>query len=192
VRPGVRQNHASNNREIRTLLNELEQLRQQIDHLGKENDRLRGAWQQSREQFYRIFHSAANPLIIARENDWVILDANEAFAAFTGYKREELIGRTMANCGLWEKIDQRDTASRMLQSQRKLSNLEVLVRTKEGNTRTAFFSGSIITVNDESCVCIEAGDIPAQKNVEETLKKSEEKYRKLVEESMQGLAIIQD
>ncbi len=174
------------------MLNELEQLRRQMEGLGAENHRLREAWQQSREQLDRIFHSAINPLIITRESDWLILDANEAFAAFCGYKRDELIARTMTNCGLWADAGQQEQAIRMLKDQGRLFGLEIQMKTKEGNTRTAFFSGGMIAIRDEPCLFIEAGDKPSTENIESTLKKSDEKYRRLVEESMQGLVIMQD
>ncbi|MBN1568789.1 MAG: PAS domain S-box protein [Acidobacteria bacterium] len=174
------------------MLNEVEELRHQIVRLETENNRFRKAWQESREQFYRSFHSASNPLIIARENDWLIHEVNESFAALTGFSREELINRTMSHCGLWENADQKDEAARILRSEGRLTNFKVLIRTKEGISQTAFYSGNIINLNDESCIFIEAGKIPANKEVKETLKRSEEKYRRLVEESMQGLAIVQD
>jgi two-component system cell cycle sensor histidine kinase/response regulator CckA len=74
------------------LLNELEQLRQQINCLEAENDRIRKAWQQSCEQFYGIFHASANPIQgVAVIQDHRFVFCNDKFAEIMGYSVDELV-----------------------------------------------------------------------------------------------------
>jgi len=170
----------------------LEDLHRQVIELKTENVQLKSGWQENREWFNKIFHAAANPMAITRIRDGLIVDVNESFLEFSGFHREELVGRTTSECGLWAEAKQRDTAIQTLKASGKVSSLEILMRSKSGEIFTAIFSGDTITVNSEPCMLSMAINITERKKAEDGLKRSEEKYRILVENSLQGLAIIQD
>lgn len=170
----------------------LEDLHRQIIELKAENAQLKSEWQESRERFYKIFHTAANPMAITRIRDGLIVDVNESFQEFSGFRQEELVGRTTSECGLWADAKQRDAAIQILQTRGKVSGFEILMRSKSGEIFAAIFSGDPITVNSEPCMLSMAINITERKKAEDALRRSEDKYRTLVENSLQGLAIIQD
>jgi two-component system cell cycle sensor histidine kinase/response regulator CckA len=148
--------------------------------------------QQCEEKSFKFFHAAANAIAISTLDEGVILDVNESFAALTGYDRKELLGSSTKAMGLWVHPEQREALIRQLQQKRKISDLELPVRTKNGETRTTLFSAEIIVMNEEPCLLSIATDITERKKMEEALKRSEEKYRMLIEQSLQALAIAQD
>jgi two-component system cell cycle sensor histidine kinase/response regulator CckA len=148
--------------------------------------------QQCEEKFARFFHAAATAVAITTIDKGVILDVNESFAALTGYDRKELLCASTKAMGLWVNPEQRDELIRQLQQKRKRADLEVQLRTKNGETRTALFSAEIVSIDEEPCLLTMAKDISERKKMEEALKKSEEKYRMLVEHSLQALAIVKD
>lgn len=170
----------------------LEDLHRQVIELKAENAQLKVGWQENRKRFYKIFHAAANPMAITRISDGLIIDINESFLEFSGFHRDELVGKTTSECGLWADAKQRDAAIQILQTRGKVSGFEILMRSKSGEIFAAIFSGDPITVNSEPCMLSMAINITERKKAEDALKRSEDKYRTLVENSLQGLAIIQD
>jgi PAS domain S-box-containing protein len=87
---------------------------------------------------------------------------------------------------------QSDAMKQKLQADGEVHNFEMQVRTKTGNIRTILLSLNPIVVNNEPCRLGISIDITEQKKEADALRESEEKYRTLVENSLQGLAIIQD
>jgi PAS domain S-box-containing protein len=144
--------------------------------------------QQCEERFVRFFHAAANALAITTINEGLILDVNASFAALAGYEREELLGSSTKAMGLWAHPEQREAVIRQLQDKGRISDLEATFRTKNGEMRTILFSAEIVSVNEKPCLLGMAIDISERKGMEEALEKSEEKYRILVEHSLQAPA----
>lgn len=164
---------------------DLEQFQTRRKQLGK-------SLQQREEPFFKLFYASSNPMAITTSKEGRIIDLNEAYARFTGYKREELIGQTTIENGIWANPEQRDKVVRRLQEKGKVHNLEAGVHTKTGDMRTILFSIDTVILNGETYLLSMATDITDRKNEEKKLRESEEKYRMLVEQSLQGLAIMQD
>ena len=52
-------------------------------------------------QFQTLFHTSLDAISISRLSDGKILNVNEAFLALTGFPREEVIGGTSTDLGIW-------------------------------------------------------------------------------------------
>jgi PAS domain S-box-containing protein len=171
---------------------ELERLRlrnEELERMLAESEQLR---QESEDRFYRLFHASSNPIAIAAIKDGRLIDLNEASAKLGGYSREDLIGSIEAELELWANSMQRDAIVQMMQKDGRVHNAEVALRTKTGEIRKVLFSADPIVVKDEPCLLCVSFDITAQEKEADALKRTEEKYRLLVENSLQGLSIIQD
>lgn len=171
--------------------NKLE-LQRKIAELETENKQLKNALLQSEQRFFKLFHAASNPMAITTVKEGRIIDLNEADARLGGFTREELIGHTVMERNLLVDPKQREVLSQKLQEEGRVHNLEIEVRTKTGDIRTVLLSLDPITVNDEPCQLGFTIDITERKKESDALRQSEEKYRILVENSLQGLAIFQD
>jgi two-component system, cell cycle sensor histidine kinase and response regulator CckA len=167
------------------VLNELKQLRLEIAELKQRLG-------ESEDRFLKIFHAASNPMLISTIKEGRIIEINEANEKLSGFGREDLIGRTTTEAGLWLNLSGRDTLIRELRENGNVHNLEVEVKSREGQIQTLLLSADPITVNGEPCLLGISMDITERKKEVDALKRSEEKYRLLVENSLQGLAIIQN
>jgi len=87
---------------MRALDNEAKLLQERITELQAENERLAQAHRQSEESFRQDLHASSNMMAIHTLKEWRFVDVNEAAASMGGFKREELIGSSMAEQGLWE------------------------------------------------------------------------------------------
>jgi two-component system, cell cycle sensor histidine kinase and response regulator CckA len=172
--------------------NECDDLRNEVAELRKKCARLEDHLRQSEERFYRIFHASSNMMAITTIKDGRIIELNEASANLGAFKREALIGALSQDHGLWADSEQRDIIIRKLRDEGKIHNLEVSFLAEDGETHRALFSADPITINDEPCLLSISVDITAREKEADALRRSEEKHRMLVENSLQGLAIIQD
>jgi two-component system, cell cycle sensor histidine kinase and response regulator CckA len=178
--------------EAAAVENEHDDLRNEVAELRKKCARLEDHLRQSEERFYRIFHASSNMMAITTIKDGRIIELNEASANLGAFKREALIGTLSRDYGLWADSEQRDIIVRKLREEGRIHNLEVNFLAEDGEAHRALFSADPITVNDEPCLLSISVDITARENEADALRKSEEKYRMLVENSLQGVAIIQD
>jgi two-component system, cell cycle sensor histidine kinase and response regulator CckA len=148
--------------------------------------------QESEDRFFKIFQASPNMMAITTIKDGKIIDLNEASASLGGFKREELIGTLSAEHNLWADQRQRDVAMQKLQSEGRLHNLQVDFLGESGELHRVLFSADPIVMNGEQCLLGVSVDITAKEKESDIIRQSEDKYRTLVENSLQGLAIIQD
>jgi two-component system, cell cycle sensor histidine kinase and response regulator CckA len=172
------------NDQLESLLRKCSELEEKLAESEKRR-------RESEDRFYKLFHASSYPIAISAIKDGRLMDLNQASAELGGYKREELIGAFEAERGLWADPEQRDTVVRKLQEEGKIHDYEVRLRSKNGLVRTALFSADPITLNDEPCLLSISTDITERAKIEAALKESEKKYRLLIENSLQGVAIMQ-
>ncbi|MBN1567950.1 MAG: PAS domain S-box protein [Acidobacteria bacterium] len=124
--------------------------------------------------FEKIFQAAANPMTITTIKEGQFVDVNKAFSHMTGYEREEIIGKTTLEFGIWRNLQKRDEIIHRLQEGGEIHNLEVEMRTKGGGMLAVLLSLDPIIVNNEPCVLGITVDITERKMEEERLKESME------------------
>lgn len=163
-----------------------------IAELEAENARLKRDLQHSESLFNKIFHASSNVMAIHTIKEGRFIDLNEACARLGGFKREELIGRKMEEWNLVEDDTLKEKVEQKLREEGRVSNLESKIRTKDGKIRTVLFSADPVTINNEPCLLAVSVDITEREEEAGALRRSEEKYRTLVENSLQGVTILQD
>jgi PAS domain S-box-containing protein len=89
---------------------------------------------ESERRLATVFDVALTGIIVTRIRDEVITDANEAFARQIGWHRNEIIGRTTAELGIYAMPEHREEVYRQLKSTGGVHPLELQVRRKSGAT----------------------------------------------------------
>jgi len=134
----------------------------------------------SEEKFHKAFRSSPDWFVISTLEDGFYIDVNEAFLETTGYRREEVIGRTSVELGIWADPEQRSEMVKVLREEKKVRNLEAKFRMKSGEIRYVLWSAEVIDYGDEKCLIAVTRDITARKRAEqERLEK--EKLRGVLE-----------
>lgn len=135
----------------------------------------------SEEKFAKAFKLSPVAVAINRVSDGIFLEINAAFVNLSGYNSAELLSHTPAELNLWVNPLESKNILDALHTSGSLNNYECIFRTKAGNHIITCYSAEIIDFSGESCILSTLMDITKQKNMEENLRESEEKYRSIVE-----------
>jgi PAS domain S-box-containing protein len=124
---------------------------------------------ESEEKFSKSFRQSPLAVTITNIQDARFIEVNEAFERYTGWKRDEVLGRTPFDIQLWESPEQRLALREQLLATGNVRDLEFRVRRKDGQVLTGLGSAELIEVNGEPCVLSVAADISERKMAENAL-----------------------
>ena len=145
---------------------------------------------QSEERFRLVFHTSPDAINLNRVSDGMYIDINAGFTSLTGYSREDVIGKTSLALNIWENPQGQRTIGRWLMKTGHVKNLEARFVRKNGDVGTGLMSARILQINDENVILSITRDITERKLADEALRRSEERFRTLVEESPLGVSLI--
>ena len=131
-------------------------------------------WQRARrrkteEKFSKAFQQSPLAFTITTAKDHRYLEVNDTFERHSGWRRDEVIGRTPSDIKIWVDPNQRFGFIEQLAAKGCVRDLEVKFRTKDGQIRTGLGSAELIYVNGEQCVLSVIADITERKMAEEAL-----------------------
>jgi len=129
----------------------------------------------SEDKFSKTFQASPDAININRL-DGTYVDVNIAFTKMSGWGREETIGRTTVELGLWVDLADRERMQQMLQAQGHFVGLEAAFRMKDGSIRTGLVSGALVQMGGETCLLSITRDITERKATEATIRYSEDKF----------------
>jgi PAS domain S-box-containing protein len=131
------------------------------------------ALRESTDKFSKAFHSSPTFITISTQDRGVYIDVNDAFIHASGYRREELIGRSSLDLGIWADLEDRARIVREIEKSGSVSSEEVLMRMKNGQLRTVLYSTEAIMIQKEPCLISVGLDITDRKHLEEQLRQSQ-------------------
>jgi PAS domain S-box-containing protein len=168
--------------------------RLRLEHLqAEEAMRVREAEKQlraSEARFRAAFSFAGVMMLVSRLSDGLIVDVNKAFLDQTGFRREQVIGRTSKELSFFVHPEDRDRMADLLRQDGAVRDFEVPIVTREGEVNHALFSAAVTQLDGEPHVILAVVNITLRKRAEETLRTSEERFRILVEQTVDGVLLL--
>jgi two-component system cell cycle sensor histidine kinase/response regulator CckA len=172
------------NHEVTCRLNDLDQLvTQRTLELQSANEQLKKEIAEriqaeqflrlSEERFSKAFKASPIPLAIQSLLNEVFVDANDGFLRLTGYKREELIGRTARQLRVWDEPDSESDMLQKLRQEMAVRNMQCRLRAKSGRTLEILLSVEVIELNGEPFLLVIAQDITEQIKLEDQLRQAQ-------------------
>ena len=132
--------------------------------------RAEAALRQSEQRFSRTFHLAPAPMLILAADELTVLDVNDAFTATTGWRREEVLGRSEGELVLWEAGERRDHLGRSLRETGHAASVEIGLSFKNGTAGDFVLSAETVALHDRNCLLCVMQDITARKRTETDLR----------------------
>ena len=127
------------------------------------------ALEKSEEKFSKAFRQSPVILTLTSTKDHRYIDVNETFERVTGWRRDEVIGRTPFDIGFWAQPSERVELTNRLLSEGRLREVETSFRMKDGSIRIGSATAELIELNGEPCMLGAGADITERKRAEESL-----------------------
>ncbi|HTH47621.1 MAG TPA: PAS domain S-box protein [Candidatus Limnocylindria bacterium] len=134
---------------------------------------------ESETRFSAAFHASPAFLGILRMSDEKYVLANDAYLNWLGYPREEVVGRTCVELGLWDSIEDRDLVLQDMRRFGAIRQRECHWRNRAGERFTVLLSAETINLNETPHMLSMATDITQRKRAEDELRKTLEREKEL-------------
>jgi diguanylate cyclase (GGDEF)-like protein/PAS domain S-box-containing protein len=124
---------------------------------------------ESEERYRTAFQTIPDAVTITRLSDGSYIEANDGFTRLFGWSRDEVLGKTSRDLGIWHHWDSRKQLMEAMQKNGRCESLEVEFTTKDGGVRTTLVSANAITLNGESCMLAVTHDITQRKQAQDQI-----------------------
>ncbi len=124
------------------------------------------ALRQSQTLFSSAFYGMAVALTITSRAEGRIIEVNGKFCELVGFQRDEIVGRTTVELGLYPDPSIRRELVRRMNEEGLVRNFEISVKTSQGDEKAALLSFVPVRVGGEECILASALDITQRKRAE--------------------------
>ena len=140
------------------------------------------ALHESERRMANVFRVVQAGIVVSRLGDQTIVDVNEEWLKLVGWPRDEVIGKTTAELGVFVSPSSRAWLFAQLLTTGIIAPAEALIRRRDGTTAVCLVSAGTSTISGENCVSVWQ-DVTALHEAAAALRGSEARYRLLFENS---------
>lgn len=131
---------------------------------------------QAEERFERFFHANPAPAAILCLADLRFTRINDGFKEMTGYRDEQVVGRSIYEVDVLEGAARRELAIERLKVGRTVPQMEAMLQLPSGGERGVIVAGQPIEVGGAECMLFTFADLHERHEAEAALRKSEERF----------------
>ena len=141
------------------------------------------------EAFRTIFEASPMAIGVTGFADGRFIEANDALLSLFGYTRDEVIGRTSLDLGMWPDPAERARVTQLLESSPQgIQGYEAFYRTKSGFVGQLMFSARLISLGGARYWIGMLTDVTQKRQAENALRLSEALYRTVIEDQTELIA----
>ncbi|MCX4063861.1 MULTISPECIES: PAS domain S-box protein [Pseudomonas] len=145
-----------------------------IREITEQRERER-ALRHSEKRFATLFHLCPNMVLLTRQADGLISEANQYFEMLFGWPLAEALGRTTLELGLWRHPAQRAQLVKATQRKGQPITMEVQFCASNGQVHDGTLSAQKVELEGEAYLISTFLDTTERKNAEQALKDSQER-----------------
>jgi diguanylate cyclase (GGDEF)-like protein/PAS domain S-box-containing protein len=135
-----------------------------------EEKRTAEALKTSEARYRNIFEASMDAISITRLSDAVYLDVNPGSVKIFGFSREEFIGQTAAELGIFTDPRDRKESQESLRRDGEYSNIELLLKRKDGAPIWVHLAERLIEIDGTTCVLSVGRDVTAEKQADDEIR----------------------
>jgi PAS domain S-box-containing protein len=143
--------------------------------------------QLAEEKFSRAFRSCPDAMVITELESGRYIDVNDSHERLTGYRREEVLGHTTVELGIFKSKEDRETFAGPLRATGKARRLERQIFDRAGRAIDVLFSAECFELAGKTCVLTIIQDITERKGSEDALLANEQRFRSFIENANVGI-----
>ncbi|HIJ87335.1 MAG TPA: response regulator [Desulfuromonadales bacterium] len=128
---------------------------------------------ESSQKFEAVFDFSPITVALTTLPEGKYSDVNQGFVEMFGYSREETLGRTTVELGVWRYESTRDSFIKQLKANGIVRNFQAEMRRKNSEVFTVLFSGVLLEIAGKPCVLSAVMDITEQKRLQNQLLQSQ-------------------
>jgi PAS domain S-box-containing protein len=147
--------------------------------------------QAGRHRFYTAFQTSDDAVCLCRMATGAVVDCNESFSRFTGFSREELVGRRMPDLPIWYKPDSCVQILTELAQSRAVMDREVAFQDKNGQPRLGKLSAMQMQHQSAPHLLLVIRDLDALQKTRAALAGSEARFRELFDKMSSGVVVLE-
>ena len=129
--------------------------------------------------FYTVFHKSPVINSITDAVTGKYIEVNENFIKFSGFKKEEIIGKSSIELNLIPNPEQRTELIKSIKEKGYSSDVLLQVRTKNGEYKWVSVSAHVVNINGQDCFITAMVDVSDRKKTEELLLQANKKLELL-------------
>jgi PAS domain S-box-containing protein len=122
---------------------------------------------EAQDYFAKSFQASPALTALARLHDGRIIEANTAFLRTSGYTREEVLGRTSLELGIWPDPTHRASFMERLRQAGSVRDHEAVFYTKNREPRYVSLNSDILQLEGQQCMLITAIDLTDRRRREQ-------------------------
>jgi len=153
---------------IQAFVTDISERKKAEDEVRASEARLR----ESEARFSEVFHASPIITAISRASDGKFVMANDAFLNWTGYSRDEVLGHTATELGVWESPAERQRFWDEVRASGSIRERECGFRNRRGRLSTMVASGVIVAFNGVDHLLAMLVDISQRKQAEAELQRT--------------------
>jgi PAS domain S-box-containing protein len=119
------------------------------------------------EQFAKAFRSSPDAMIVSRLKDKSVVEVNDRWEKFFGYRREETIGLKLSSLNIYVSEGDYERLLTETPAETSLHDIELPLRLRTGELRNTVISAKTDEIGGELCLILIIRDITDRKRAEE-------------------------
>ena len=124
----------------------------------------------SEERYRTVFETSPDAITIIRLSDTLFIDVNQVFLDILGFEREDVLGKTSQELGIWADDHDRQAMVEIIRQNSGCRALEAQFREKNGEIVWGEVSASVIEIDGVACILSLTRDITSAKAAEKTIR----------------------
>ncbi len=148
------------------------------------------ALRESEERFRAVFERTPIFIALLSFPDGRIVEVNSATTVAFGYSREEAIGRTTVDLGIWVDLAERDRYLARLRTEKTVNGFEATMRRRNGEIFVGRHGGTLTTINGRPFTLISLEDVTAQRQFEAARDRSLALTRATLESTADAILVV--
>jgi PAS domain S-box-containing protein len=128
------------------------------------------------ERFERAFNANPAPALILRLHDLRHIRVNRGFLEMTGYREEDVVGRSIYELDVLEGAARREYGIERIKEGRTVPQMEACLSLPKGGEKFVLVAGQPIEVGETRCMLFTFADLHGRREAEAALRQSEERF----------------